>query len=129
MNAKTCALTSSDLVTPQCGRCTKARLDDDLSKSLTLSRFLSEGNFLGLIPGAIAAESFMAFATKYYGIKVRQKLLHNMDSSDTAKHSMMSIHLLQNQIHHKSVDILEAVMIMALIEVSSICPSWYCSLW
>ena len=129
MNAKTCALTSSDLVTPQCGGCTKARLDDDLSKSLTLSGFLSEGNFLGLSPGAIAAESFMAFATKYYGIKVRKKLLHNMDSSDTAKHSRMSIHLLQNQIHHKSVDILEAVMIMALIEVSSICPSCYCSLW
>ena len=179
------ALTSSDLSTPQCGRCIKARLEcggprgitiipfngqrrplrsissapvdscpvgtgatalvnfgqlnlqlqpgpsfsrDDIFISFTRSTFMPEADFLWLAPGTIAAESFMALATTYFGIKRQERAIAQYGFKRYSE-ALKNVHAALEEFNSsQSVDLLEAVMIMALIEVCRMCLSWRCCL-
>lgn len=167
-------LTSSDLSTPQCGRCIKARLkcggpqditiitfqgatqsfrsaaslskincdalrktraylpqsppdpkndwgltlhQDEIFIAFTNSQLLPAQDDLGIGPGPITAESFLALAATYFGIKRQDKGILQYGFKRYTN-SLAVVHsALMDPYSVRSFDLLESVMIMALIEV------------
>lgn len=96
---------------------------DDLYQAFTHSHLLTGVEAILVNPGidrAITGKCFLALSTTYFGIKHHEKAVTSRGLSQYGN-ALHAVHeALQDQDASRSFDVLEAVMIMAVIEVRSL---------
>jgi hypothetical protein len=96
---------------------------DDLYQAFTHSHLLTGIEAILVDPGvdrAITGECFLALSTTYFGIKHHEKAVTTRGLSRYGA-ALQTVHeALADEVASRSFDVLEAVMIMAVIEVCSI---------
>lgn len=98
-------------------------LHDDLYQAFTHSRLLNGIEAISVDPGidrAITGKCFLALSTTYFGIKHREKAVTAQGLSRYGT-ALQTVHeALANEDASRSFDLLEAVMIMQVIEVCTL---------
>lgn len=92
----------------------------DVFAAFTVSKLLPTQEGLSIAPGIIADEAFAALAATYFGIKQQERSIAEFGFERYSK-ALKTVHIaLVDENQSRSDDLLEAVMIMALIEVQSL---------
>lgn len=89
----------------------------DIFASFTISKLLPTQEGLSIAPGVITNEAFAALAATYFGIKQQETSIAELGFKKYSNALKIVHTALVDEQQSRSDDLLEAIMIMALIEV------------